>query len=125
MIVQICIFLSSHINFSEEEKKTHATAVRQLLAHPCYCLSDAVKIRVSESSGLAISRYLSLPLCQPLACNLCFHTLGAVCLKRWHWHTRESFCFHYVDGCTLINRNAAKLSAPPRPPQVFEQKKRE
>lgn len=75
------------------------------------------------SCWLAISRYLPLPLRQPLACNLCFHTLKALCSKQ-----RVAVCskFSAFSPLTavhwLINRSADKLSAPSRPPQVLEQK---
>lgn len=56
------------------------------------------------SCWLAILRYLSMLLCQPLAYNLCFHTLKASCSEPWHCSMRESFPFQSVDGCSLTDK---------------------
>lgn len=104
-------FASSYIKFRNATPVITCTSL--LLFIRCWGRT------VSESSEL-LTRYQ--PLCQPLAYNLCFHTLKALRWKQPHYCAQESFLFESVHR--LINRNDDKLSAAPRPLQVFEQKKR-
>lgn len=90
---RVCVFSAPGIRFGTGRKEQkQAAEMLRLVAYPCYCLSDGMEGGKRERSGwkeegrrggteralrAADSLSVAIFLCQPLASNLCFHTLKA------------------------------------------------